>query len=127
MKTHTIRNKSSPTPVLTFAPKFFEKVQVCHPEAVSLALNWFKLEYKRLTGKTIRLDHEQTQVFLKMAGADERGLWVSKFSQLPAPTYHILSVFATGFAATPSFGSIETALEVAQAFYETLEKAHRAR
>ncbi len=123
MKTHTLRNKSSLTPILTFTPAFFKKVSACYPEAICLTLHWFKLAYKRETGKTVHLDHAQGQAINALAGADERGVWHSKFSTLPAPAYQLQSVFTQGIEATPG-GDLEGILALTQEFFSVLDKAY---
>lgn len=123
MKTHTLRNKGSMTPILKFTPAFLEKVKACYPEAVSLTLHWFRLAYKRETGKTVHLDYDQTLAFNAMTGADERGVWCSKFSKLPPPAYQLQAVFTRGIEATPG-GDLEGILSLAQEFFSALEKAY---
>ncbi len=123
MKTHTLRNKSSLTPILKFTPSFFKRMVSCYPEAICLTLHWFKMAYKRETGKSVHLDYEQSQAINALAGADERGVWHSKFSTLPPPAYQLQSVFTKGIEATPG-GDLESVLALAQEFFSVLDKAY---
>jgi len=121
MKTHTLRNKATSTPILTLTPKFFAKAMACYPEAFCLALNWFYVSYKSYRGVTPRLDHTQQQAFLARAGADERGLWSSKFSSLSPAAAHVVAIFTSGFTHTSGL-EFESALDLAQEFYAMLDK-----
>lgn len=123
MATHTIRQKSSATPLVTLRPKFFARALACHPEAFTLALHWFTTEYQRLTGKTVRLDHAQSLAFLEQVGADGRGVWHSRFAELPNPVATMIHIFTSGFTQVASL-DFETALEVAQAFYDTVARVY---
>lgn len=123
MPTHTLRQKASAAPVLTLNAKFFARALDCHPEAFALALHWFKSEYQRHTGKSIRLDHAQSQAFLERVGANEQGVWRSQFSELTNPVATMIQVFTSGFTQVASL-DLETALEVAQAFYDTVARVH---
>lgn len=124
MKTHTIRNKASATPILTLSPAFWAHAKAtAFPESVSLMLGWLRKEYKALTGKSLVLTHEQDQDFRQWVGADERGMWTSRFSNKPPKVYQIIRMFETGFLSNSSM-SLEEALELAQEFYATIEKAY---
>lgn len=124
MKTHTIRNKASNTPIVTIAPALWVRLKKdYYPETVSLTLGWLTAEYKRLTGKTLRLTHEQELDFLAWVQADEEGLWTSRFSTLPVAAYRGVRIFETGFLKESGL-ALDEAFEVAQAFYETISVAH---
>ena len=123
MKTHTLRNKSSATPILTLTPKFFEKAMSCYPEAFTLALHWFNVAYKRETGKPVRLDHAQQQAFLQSVGATPSGEWRSKFSGLSFEAFQLTSLMTRGIEVTPGL-DFEGVLDIAQAFYVMLDKSY---
>lgn len=124
MKTHTIRNKASQAPIVTIAPALWARLKKdCYPETVSLTLGWLTAEYKRLTGKTLHLTHEQEMDFLAWVQADEKGLWTSRFSNLPAPVYRGVRIFETGFLKESGL-ALDEAFEVAQAFYAAINRAH---
>lgn len=124
MKTHTIRNKASTTPILTLAPAFWEHAtQACYPESLSLALGWFSAQYRDLTGKDVRLAHEQLSEFLAQVGANEQGLWTSRFVTKPAPVYRAIRLFEDGFLRSRDM-DLEQALNIAQTFYAAIEVAH---
>lgn len=124
MKTHTIRNKASTTPIVTIDPKLWARVKTeCYPETISLVWSWFLAEYKRVTGKTAHLTHEQQSEFLALVGADARGCWTSRFSTKPFSVYRAIRFFEDGFIRSSDL-SVEEAFDVAQAFYATIEKAH---
>ncbi len=125
MKTHSIRNKSKPTPILTLAAPLMGRMLGCYPEAVSLTLAWFCKRYKELTGKVIVLDHEQELMLLKHAGADPRGMWTSRFSTLGPVPFRIERAFADGMLLRMGGDMLEL-LEDAQAFYVMLERTYMA-
>lgn len=123
LRTHTIRNKASACPILTLSPGFMRKVLDSHPEAFSLALSWFNGQHKRLTGKPVRLCHEQSQTLLARVGATETGMWTSRFAALPPNASRIVSLVEKGLPHMPGL-DFESALEVAQELYAMLEKAY---
>lgn len=123
MNTHSIRGKSQATPILTLAPKFYAKVKSCYPEAVTLMLAKFKQDYKRLTGKTIALDHEQQSELLKLAGADKYGMWKSKFNDLDQHTTKVTNCFVDGVIRSVSM-DLEESLELGQHYYQMLDTVY---
>ena len=123
MRTHTIRQKSSPTPILTLTPRFFDQALACYPEAFTLALHWFKTEYQRHTGKSIQLDHGQSQAFLARVGANEQGVWRSRFAELSNPVATMMHIFTSGFTQVAGL-DFEMALKSAQAFYDAVARVH---
>ena len=122
MKTHTIRNKRGPTPILSLTPVFMGRVLSAQPEAIALTLDWFKRQYKALTGNGIVLDYEQTRVLNEYIGADESGSWTSRFSATKGVDYRVLSLFEQGFLMTPGMG-LDEALEAADRFYHAMARA----
>jgi len=120
MKTHTIRGKATPRPVVTFTPKFFARMLVSKPEAVTLMLHWFQNEYKALTGKTLVLAHEQQLALEARCGADADGAWRSALDVLPAMAHAINAVFVRGVERSASLGGLEDVLALSEAFYTML-------
>lgn len=120
MKTHTIRGKATPRPVVTFTPKFFARMLVSKPEAVTLMLHWFQNEYKALTGKTLVLDYEQQCALEARCGADAAGAWRSELDGLPAMAHAINAVFVRGIERSASLGGLEEVLALSEAFYAML-------
>lgn len=123
MRTHTIRQKSSPTPILTLTPRFFDQALACHPEAFTLAVHWFTTAYQCHTGKRIRLDHAQQQAFLERVGANEQGVWHSRFAELSNPVATMMHIFTSGFTQVAGL-DFEMALKSAQAFYDAVARVH---
>jgi sigma54-dependent transcription regulator len=123
MQTHTIRNKTSPTPILSFTPKFLAVVLRAQPEAAALTLDWFKRQYKTLTGKAMALDYEQSRALLARAGADEQGRWQSRFSGLSGTDYKVVTLFEQGFLSSGGM-TFDEALAVADAFYSAMTRAY---
>lgn len=123
MKTHTIRNKNSPTPIITLSPEFFDLMLNAYPEASSIALAWFRTSYRNLTGKHIHLDHEQKSLLLERYGADSIGLWVSKFSKLELIPYSVLRAFENGIQSSISH-DFETVLSIAEEFYSMMDSRY---
>lgn len=120
MKTHTIRGKATPRPVVTFTPKFFERMLASQPEAVTLMLHWFCREYKTLTGKTLVLDYEQQLALEARCGADVDGAWHSALDHLPAQAHALNAVFVRGIERSASLGGLEEVLALSEAFYAML-------
>lgn len=120
VKTHTIRNKSGANPIVTLVPKFFDRCKSSYPEAFGMAFSAFIHQYKAVTGKTVKLDYEQQAVLQALAGADERGYYVSRFTRLPGVAYQMTMLMGHALERSASF-SFEEALTLTQEFYEMLE------
>lgn len=120
MKTHTIRNKASARPIVTFTPKFFERMLASQPEAVTLMLHWLCRKYKTLTGKTLVLDYEQQLALEARCGADVDGAWHSALDHLPAQAHALDAVFLRGVESSPSLGGPKEVLALADTFYALL-------
>lgn len=118
VSTHTLRNKSSRTPIFTLTPKFFEKVLEADPEASSLTLYWFTQTYKFLTGKTPSLDHQQELRLMERFGARPDGSWIPR--TLPLDLHLINSAFQDGLFLSRSGKDFEQVLEVTSLFYRML-------
>lgn len=119
MPTHTIRNKSSATPIVTFKAKQWAEFRKCHPEAVSLTIAWLKKNYKQLTGKNLVLSHEQVLEFYSWVGADSSGIWRSKFSGLGLDAHLISQSFQDGILMSSSL-DLETVLRVSNEFFSMM-------
>ncbi len=121
MKTHTIRNKQKPTPIVTLTPDFFTVVKEAMPEAFTLMLGLLVKQLQTLTGKKAVLAHEQHVALMAVCGADETGGWPSRFNRLPALQQHVMATFERGFLVAPTMPPDE-ALALAQAFYTMLAR-----
>ena len=122
MREHTIRNKAA-NPIVTLTPQMLEKMLAARPESVSLTLAKFVKDYKQITGKRISVDHVQQQILSKHAGADERGSWSSRYSELPYPQCHLQPIFADGFLSRTSSKGFSEDLVMAEAFFALLDSA----
>ena len=120
MKTHTIRGKATPRPVVTFTPNFFARMLGSQPEAVTLMLHWFRNEYKALTGKTLVLAYEQQLALEARCGADAAGAWRTALDGLPVMAHAINAVFIRGVERSASLGGLEDVLALSEAFYTML-------
>lgn len=118
VSTHTLRNKSSRTPIFTLTPKFFEKVLKADPEASSLTLYWFTQTYRGLTGKTPSLDYRQELLLMERFGAKEDGSWIPK--PLPLDLYLIDLSFKDGLLNNRSGRDFDQVLEVTSLFYRMI-------
>lgn len=121
MNTHTIRLKGSKNPIVTFTPKFFAQLLKAEPAASNLTLAWFKVAYKNLTGKTIRVHYEQELLLLERYGADEKGTWRSRFDSLSGERYVVVCAFMDGLLSRTTGSSIEQILSIASTFYSLVE------
>ena len=119
MQTHTIRNKSSTTPILSLTPSFLKTAKNCHTESVCLMLAWFQQEYKAATGKKISLDYEQKAILLEKTGMTENGQWHSEFSTLPPAAFKMKVIFEQGLVHKGS-DTLDNILEIAETFYKML-------
>lgn len=119
MTEFTLRNKKT-TPIMTLTVSMFERMRKARPESVSLVLAKRIRDYKALTGKTLSLDYEQERCLLAQAGANERGVWTSKYAQLPLPLSQVKSIFADGFMLR-TLGNMSDDLAAAEAFYGLLD------
>ena len=123
MASFTIRQKSSKTPIMTMGPKLLELVMKARPESVALALGKYSRDYKSITGKNIHIDHEQTLMLMKKNGADENGMWTSKYSM--HPKFRVIKAFEDGLMQA-SLSQIEQTLETAEAFFDLIDLADKA-
>lgn len=99
MKTHSIRNKSSNVPILTFSEQLWRRLVATYPEVTCGLLFWFNCEYHKLTGKKVKLNYNQEVEFLDRVGA-KKGVWNSKFSTAPLTCYKIISMFTAGLGVS---------------------------
>jgi len=120
MREFTLRNKST-NPILTLTPGMLEKMLGARPESVSLVLAKRIHDYKQVTGKTMSLDHEQNQILLAHAGADARGVWTSRYSQLPFPSSQMRMIFSDGFMLRPNSEGLASDLALAESFFALLD------
>lgn len=98
------------------------KMLTARPESVSLVLARFIKHYAALTGKRPALDYEQNKLLLARAGADERGQWVSPYSDMPVVLSKVHQCFEAGFlVASPASHSLEEDLVIAETFFELLD------
>lgn len=123
MKTHTIRGKLSKTPIMKLTPKFLDMMLASYPEAASIALEWFVVSYRRVSGKGVHFDHDQKTLLLQKYGADSTGVWTSKFSKLDAIPYGIVREFETGLKYSISY-DFETVLHIANEFYSMIDSRY---
>lgn len=120
MREFTLRNKAN-RPIMTLTPPMLVKMLAARPESVSLVLAKMIKDYKQLTGKALLLDYDQQQTLLAKAGADARGIWTSKYSQLPFPLSQVKPIFADGFMLRSLGGSLSDDLELVESFYALLD------
>lgn len=118
---HTIRNKAK-NPIFTLRPKVLEAMLAARPESSSLTFARFAAVYKSLTGKSIHLDYDQQQLFLKRYGAGPKGDWVSKFSKLNFELFKVVSAFKDGYLQTHHAEGFLHDLAVAELFYDMVER-----
>lgn len=123
MKTHTIRGKTSKTPIMKLTPKFLDMMLASYPEAASIALEWFVISYRRVSGKVVHFDHDQKYLLLQNCGADSTGIWTSKFSKLGAIPYGIIKEFEAELKFSISY-DFETVLKMANEFYSMVDAAY---
>jgi len=120
MKEFSVRNKST-RPIMTLTPAMLAKMLQARPESVSLVLAKKRRDYKEITGKALTLDYAQEQALLAHAGADSRGTWTSRYSQLPYPLSQVKPLFADGFLIRPMSGSMVEDLALAESFHALLD------
>lgn len=116
----SIRQKAM-NPIYTIKPAVMKAFLAARPESWSLVLAKYKKDYKILTGKTISLDHEQTGQLMAAAGADERGMWTSKYSKLPAEKYLVMRAFQDGFLMGKTSEGLLKDLAIAETFFSLLD------
>ena len=122
MRTHTIRNKSKHTPILSLAPDFMAKMLSARIDSAALVIAHFIKNYEAITGKRPALEHGQHHALLTKAGAGENEQWVSTYRNLPAEQAKILEYFMHGFLAAPiSTKSMEEDLLIAELFFDILD------
>lgn len=123
--THTIRAKRTLAPIVTLTPKFFARCKECYPEAFGMAFSAFARQYKRGTGRTPVLDYNQRKELGGVAGVDENGQYVSRFTGLPAVAFQMRMLLSQALDNSAGFDFAE-ALELAQEFYTMLALRHLA-
>lgn len=121
MQEFSIRNKRT-TPIVTLKKNVLQALLLARPESSSLVLAKYFQDYRRLTGKPIHLDHQQEQQFLQRYGARSDKSWDSSFSNISLPWAAVRSNFVAGFMGRPSTPGLLQDLEVAEAFYQILER-----
>lgn len=122
MQTHTVRNKSKPTPIVTLTEPFLAQMLAARPESVSLVLARFLASYAALTGRRPVIQHDQHLALLAKAGADDAGVWVSRYAGLPPSLSQVRQFFADGFMAAPAAScGLDQELEVVEAFFSLLD------
>lgn len=109
MRTHTIRNKSKPTPIVTFTKPFLAKLLASHPLATRLTLARMLKLLRTYSGKQHAIDHEQRQQLEAMT-----------YKLIEGDLWYIDSIFKEGFMNQP-LTEIEDDLTIANNFYNMLD------
>lgn len=118
---HTIRNKAK-NPIFTLRPPVLEAMLAARPESSSLTFARFSVVYKSLTGKSIHLDYDQQQLFLKRYGAGPNGQWTSKFSKVNFELMKVVNAFKDGYLLTYHSSGFLHDLALAELFYDMVER-----
>ena len=121
MKTHTIRNKSTTTPIVTLSPEFLEVLLKARPESASYTLGHFKKSYLALTGNSVVVDHDQQQQLLQRFGADEQGMWKSQYSDQGYSIYAITQAFQDGLLKRSFVVGMDEVLQLCEDFYAMVD------
>jgi hypothetical protein len=121
----TIRNKRSETSILTLSKELMAQALKARPESVAIMLDMQIRAYKELTGKRLRIDHLQEEELAKHANAEPgpMGTWVwkSKYNNLPANMFYIMTAFTNGLSSIGRKQMTET-LAIAEQFYDMVDK-----
>lgn len=120
MREFTVRNKAK-NPIITFTPATLALLLAARPESVSLVLAKLVQDYKTLTGKTLTVDHEQNLQLLAHAGADDKGVWKSRYSGLCGSAAFIRPFFTDGFMRRTVSGELAEDLAIAETFHAMLD------
>lgn len=119
---NTIRNKSSDHPIITFDKALFKAFLEARPESVTLAIAKHCADYKGLTGKSLHIDHVQEQALLQVRGANEEGVWASKYTALKGDLYFLAKAFEDGIMNQSKIHcDIADVLRRAEMFYDMLD------
>lgn len=120
---YTLRNKSSKNPIITFKKPLLDALLKARPESASLAIAKHLKDYKLLTSKDLHIDYEQKQALLAVAGADDNGMWPSKYSNLSGDLYFVVKAFTDGLLnQSPIHCDISDALRRAELFFDMIDK-----
>lgn len=109
MKTHTIRNKSKTTPIVTFSKPFLKKLLESHPLATRLTLARMLKLLRTYSGKQHAIDYEQHQQ-----------LEAIPYKLIEGDLWFVESVFKEGFM-NQSLTELDYDLTVANNFYKLLD------
>lgn len=119
MKTHTIRNKKGPIPILSFTEEFLERILSYRSESFSLTFALFRRQYLGLTGKRIVLDFDQYETISTHFKIGD--VSISPYNNLDSTVYEMIMTFHRGFLNN-SLMDLETALDIAEEFNIILEE-----
>lgn len=115
---YSIRNKSK-SPIVTYSKKTMELFLKTRPETVSLVLNYHSNVYKHLTGKSISIDHDQSQILKEYFGWKDN-IWHAKTGDLPYDLWKVNSFFVSGILSTTTGHTLEDVFKVSETFYNML-------
>jgi hypothetical protein len=121
MKTHTVSNKKTATPMVTLTPEFFDLLLKARPESASYTLNHFKKSYLTLTGNPILVNPDQQQQLLERFGADEQGIWKSQYSDKGYSIYAITQAFQDGLLKRSFAVDMDEVLRLCEDFYSMVD------
>jgi hypothetical protein len=117
----TLRKKATKQPILTLRPHVMERFLVSRPESVVLVLAKYKADYKSITGHQVSLTYEQEAQLFSYFGANDKGLWTSKYSALPASLARIRNCFQDGFLQRTVSNGLLDDLDIAEQFFDMLD------
>lgn len=122
MADYTLRNKASNTPIISFSKKLLADMLKARPESVTLAIAKHCANYKNVTGKDLRVDHEQEAALMHARGAAPGGSWSSKYTTLGGDVYGVVTSFEIGvMQRTLGNSDIVDVLRQAELFFDMLD------
>ena len=119
----TLRNKKGPAVIVTYSQAVMAVFLAARPDSVSLAIAKHAQDYKTLTGKVLRVDHEQDVQLMRHFGSTDGTSWISPYSSLPREDFHVVRMFTDGYLKASVSADILGNLKIAERFFEMVDRS----